>query len=248
LIPALARDKERGMVANPNDPDHETLLREVLGIVGHDLRNPLAAMRMTAQMLARTDPVPDERRVTLAKRILTSSTRMDGMVKALLDYAKNREATLIKLQREPMDLGELARRIAEEHEAAFPGRALQFEATGDLTGSWDMLRLEQVLASVINNAFRHGDESAPVLVRLDGGASDQVTLTVANGGPAIPPELLPDALFEPFKIGPRTPGTPRRSVGLGLFVTKQLVQAHGGSVSATSTSAQTTFTIQLPRQ
>jgi signal transduction histidine kinase len=237
-----------GASAPPSPPaEGESIQREVLGIVGHDLRNPLAAIRMTAQLLGRSDEMAGERRITLANRILTSSTRMDSIVRSLLDYARTRGGAIVRLTREAVDLGALVRRVIEEQEVAFPGRSIRFESAGDLSGQWDPGRIEQIVANLVSNALRHGDDTAPVDVRLDGTAPGEVRLAVHNQGPTISAEELPQ-LFDAFHIGPRPEGAPRRNIGLGLFIVKELVAAHGGSASARSTDADgTTFAVVLPR-
>jgi signal transduction histidine kinase len=219
--------------------------RETLGIVGHDLRNPLAAIRMTAQLLTKPDEMAAERRITLGKRILTSSTRMDSIVKSLLDYARAKAGALVRLDREPVDLAALAARVVEESTANVTGRSIELRTEGDVKGQWDPGRLEQILGHLISNALRHGDEGTSVLTLK--GAGDQVQIAIHSPGPAIPADLLP-RLFDPFQIGPRAPGTPRRSIGLGLFVVKELVAAHDGVVSVESSDgAGTRFTVTLPR-
>jgi len=218
--------------------------RETLGIVGHDLRNPLAAIRMTAQLLIKGDEMPTDRRVTLGKRILTSSTRMDSIVKSLLDYARARAGALVKLERESTDLATLARRVIEEHTANITGRSIELRTEGDLNGQWDVGRVEQILGQLISNALRHGDEGASTLT-LKGGA-ERVDITMESRGPAIPGDLLA-RIFDPFQIGPRPPGTPRRSIGLGLFVVKELASAHGGTVGVEARQGGNRFTVTLPR-
>jgi signal transduction histidine kinase len=227
--------------------DAEAGIREILGVVGHDLRNPLAAIRMTAQLLLRGDDMPTERRITLAGRLMTSSARMDSMVKSLLDYARSRAGAVVKLTREPVDLEELVKRIVAEQEHAHPGRGADVHSQGAVSGSWDPGRLEQIVGHLVANAFRHGAETPRARVEIDGRSSGEVLLAIQNGGPAIAPSVL-EHLFNPFEIGPRPPGTPRRQIGLGLFVVRELVEAHGGSVSVTSTDIEgTRFLLRLPR-
>jgi signal transduction histidine kinase len=232
--------------AAPRLPDVDGGAREILGVVGHDLRNPLAAVRMTAQLLGKSDEMTGERRVTLARRLLTSSARMDAIVRSLLDYARAAAGAVVRLQREPVDLAELADRVIEEQELAHQGRSAERRWSGDTRGTWDPDRLEQVVAHLVSNAFRHGAESPKPVVTIDGTSPDEVKLAVENQGPAIPPELLARA-FQPFSIGPRPPGTPRRSIGLGLFVVHEMVTAHGGSVSGDSSAEGTRFEVVLPR-
>jgi sigma-B regulation protein RsbU (phosphoserine phosphatase) len=219
--------------------------RETLGIVGHDLRNPLAAIRMTAQLLTKADEMTNERRITLGKRILTSSARMESIVKSLVDYARAKAGALVRLDREPIDLAALAARVLEEQTTNVTGRSIELRTEGDLHGHWDPGRLEQILGHLVSNALRHADEGTSILTLKDRGP--QVEVSILSHGPTIAADLLP-RLFDPFQIGPRPPGTPRRSIGLGLFVVKELALAHGGEVSAQSSDQEgTRFTVTLPK-
>jgi signal transduction histidine kinase len=203
---------------------------------------------MTAQLLNRGDDMPSERRLTLSKRILTSSGRMDSIVKGLLDYARARAGALVRLERELADLAALTARVVEDQEVVFPSRVIKQDVTGNTTGQWDPARLEQIVTNLISNALRHGAPETPVVVQIDGSATDAVEMAVHNHGPIIPPDLLAH-IFEPFQIGPRPEGTPRRSIGLGLFIVKEFVTAHGGSVGVESKAdAGTRFTVRLPRE
>jgi signal transduction histidine kinase len=245
LIPIRNGATVTGVVAIVVDTSAEAGQRETMGIVGHDLRNPLAAIRMTAQLLGKTDEMTTERRLTLSNRILTSSSRMDAILRGLLDYAKTRAGVLVRLERESVDLGAMARRVGDEQAAYVNGRSVELRASGDLVGRWDAGRLEQILGQLIGNALRHGTGTT-AQVAIDGTAPGEVRVTVTSEGPAIPPEVL-GRIFDPFQIGPRPPNTPRRSIGLGLFVAKVLTQAHSGQVSVESTDAGTAFRLSLPR-
>jgi signal transduction histidine kinase len=245
-FPVREHDRVVAVIALVVDASAERGQRETMGVVGHDLRNPLAAIRMTAQLLAKPDEMPADRRITLSKRILTSSTRMDSIVKSLLDYARAKAGALVTLERERMDLGALAGRVIEELTVHVTGRSIELRTVGDLTGIWDPGRLEQIVGHLVSNALRHGADG-PAVLTIEGSSADRVAIVLHNKGPAIPAELLP-RIFDPFQIGPRPAGTPRRSIGLGLFVVRQLAEAHGGSVAVQSSDTDgTQFTVSLPR-
>jgi nitrogen fixation/metabolism regulation signal transduction histidine kinase len=232
-------------VAATDDPAPDA--RGIFGVVAHDLRNPLAAIRMTAQLLGKPDEMPGERRVTLARRLLTSATRMDAIVRNLLDYARAAAGAVVRLEREPVDLSEVARRVVADQVQAHPGRAIDQRVIGDPAGYWDGGRLEQVLGHLVANAFLHGAETPVPVLAIDGSASDRVRLQVRNHGPVMSPDLLARA-FQPFTIGPRPTGSPRRHIGLGLFVVHEMVTAHGGTVAASSSEAEgTELCVDLPR-
>jgi signal transduction histidine kinase len=128
-------------------------------------------------------------------------------------------------------------------------RTLRFATAGGCSGLWDRTRLTQVVSNLVSNALKHGQRNEPVdvVVRADG---DAVVFTIHNGGPPIPPAILP-VVFEPFSHGPEggqrgEPG--EASIGLGLYVTHEIVAAHGGDIEVSSSSAEgTTFTVRLPR-
>jgi signal transduction histidine kinase len=243
-IPVRDQGRPAGAILVITDAGGGAGLRETLGIVGHDLRNPLAAIRMTAQLLGKPDEMTAERRSTLSKRILTSSSRMDSIVKSLLDFAKAKAGALVHLERETVDLGVLAARVIEELTANLTGRSIDVKITGDVTGQWDPGRLEQIVGQLVSNAVRHGADGVSVMT-LTGGPTD-VELALESRGPTIPADLLP-RLFDPFQIGPRPEGTPRRSIGLGLFVVRELASAHGGTTAISSHDGTTRVTVKLPR-
>jgi signal transduction histidine kinase len=211
-------------------------------ILGHDLRNPLTAVLMGASALEyRKLPEPDARIVT---RIRSSAERMRRMIEQLLDLTRSRSGGGIRIDRQPLELVTITRRVVEELEMANPGRALQVEVAGETSGEWDPDRLAQVVSNLVGNALHHGCADRPVAVRVDGGASE-VALVVHNSGAPIPDELLP-VIFEPFR---RAQGSKPSGLGLGLFITQQIVLAHDGTIAVASTAEEgTTFTVVLPRR
>lgn len=228
--------------------EEEGRFRELfIAVLGHDLGNPLAAIRLSsAALLAREDLPADQRRVLT--RIDGSADRMSRMVKQLLDFTRARMAGGIPLRPRDMSLEEVARRIIAELELAHPSRTVRLEARGDCRGHWDDERLGQVLSNLVANALQNSPEDTPVSVRLE-AAGTQQRLEVHNAGAPIP-EALRACLFEPFHR-PRAEGTQRRAragLGLGLYIVSEIVRAHGGQVEVRSTpEAGTCFTVTLPR-
>jgi signal transduction histidine kinase len=217
-----------------------------LGVLGHDLRNPLSAIHMSAQTVARAcgGQGPMGQASTL---IVRSAERMTRMVRQLLDFARIREARDLPLAVSGVDLGRVVTAAVDELRAAHPDRQVTVHLDGDLTGVWDADRLSQVVSNLVGNAFQHGGPGPePVEVRVEDRAH-AVHLSVHNGGAPIPPERR-DAIFEPYRQGIDERGT-GASVGLGLFVVDQIVRAHGGKVTVRSSEREgTTFAIALPRQ
>ncbi len=213
------------------------------GILAHDLRNPLSAIVSAAQLLIRrTD---DDRIRRPIDRILSSGERMARMIEQLLDFTRIRVAGGLALERRDVVLEHLCAKVLAELEVIHPQRRLNFEWIGNTTGSWDPDRLEQVISNLAGNACQHADSGTPVRVHLDGSQAKQVILSIASRG-EIPADQIGD-LFDPFR------GTTRRSrnaqgLGLGLFITRQIVIAHGGEVSVESAGGETVFRVQLPRR
>ncbi len=216
---------------------------QFIGILGHDLRNPLSSIAMSAALLARKlKETPQER---IVERIALSTARMGRMVDQLLDLTQGRLGGGIPIQRQPANLSEVVTMVVDELRAANPTRAVSCEVPAAAPGGWDADRLAQVVSNLVGNALGHGDPSRPVAIRLlyDGATA---TLTVRNHGAAIPPALVP-VLFEPFRRGPRDSyGRTPAGLGLGLYITQQIVRAHGGAIAVASNAAATTFTVTLP--
>lgn len=208
-----------------------------LGVLGHDLRNPLNVISMGVQAILVQDPPP--RVVDVTSRILVSVRRMSRLIDQVMEFARaNSEG--IQLRPSVMELGTLAREVATEVEAAHPGRAVLVEAGGDVVGTWDRDRLAQLLQNLLVNAVTHGDPGGPVRVRVfvEGGLA---TIEVENQGPPIP-EDRKRALFHPFERASQRAG----GVGLGLYITREIVVAHGGEIDVISDDHRTQFRARLP--
>ena len=211
------------------------------GILGHDLRNPLAAI-ITSARLAMNRAETDRLQKPLS-RILSSGDRMTRMIDQLLDFTRVRLGGGIPLVRTELDLFPLVRQVIDELDGANPRCTLRSTSLGDTWGNWDQDRLSQLFSNLVANAVQHGVPEGGVAVTIDGRASNSVRVAVHNQG-AIPADRLP-TLFEPM-AGRQMQKS--RGLGLGLFITRELVQAHGGSIDVRSDeSEETTFTVVLPR-
>jgi signal transduction histidine kinase len=220
------------------------LQERLVGVVGHDLRTPLSAIRMAAGLLLQRGGLDDAQARTLA-RLSASAARMTGIIRDLLDFTRIRREGTIPVQPGPTDLAEIVCRAVTELAAAYPGREIAVDVPDAAPVEGDPERLTQVLSNLIGNALQHSPQAAPVevLLRAEAGA---FSLEVHNQGPPIRPELLPD-IFEPFRRGVLHRADPSGSIGLGLFIVRELVRAHGGSVEVRSTAAEgTTFTVRFP--
>ncbi len=216
-----------------------------LGILGHDLRNPLAAIITGSTLLIGAEGL-DDHTVRIAARMLTSANRMSRMIADLLDLTRTRFGDRIPVVPSAIDLEPLCRQVVAELEGVRPGDQLRFTATGDLRGEWDGDRIAQVLSNLVSNAIQHGGKTDPIeVVARDNG--DEVILEVHNGGPAIPPNAL-KTIFEPM-VRHNSDVQTTSGLGLGLYIASQVALAHGGTIDVASTdSAGTTFTVHLPRR
>jgi sigma-B regulation protein RsbU (phosphoserine phosphatase) len=223
-----------------------TFRERLIGIVSHDLRNPISAISLAAQTLARL-PDTSEQVQGVADRIQASAWRAGRMIDDLLDYTQSRLGGGIRIETRPADLKSVFEQVADEISLAHPGRELVASQKGDLRGEWDPDRLAQVMGNLLSNAMDYSPLETPVRLRA-WASDDRVFVSVTNEGESIPADRLPD-LFEPMQRATSEVQPGRRSVGLGLYIVKQIVEAHGGTVDVeTSTEAGTTFTVCLPRR
>jgi PAS domain S-box-containing protein len=220
----------------------------LIGIVSHDLRTPVMAISTGATLLLRTEGIP-EKALKTVRRISSSAERMARMIEELLDFTRVRLGGGIPVQRTASDLWQVVRHVVEEAEMAFPGRTVRVETQGDGRGEWDEGRLSQVMGNLLKNALTYSPAETPVTVRLEGeGAWVRLEVRNANRAGPIRPETIP-ALFDPFQRGEavHTDGA-REGLGLGLYITREIVTAHGGTIEVASAEpGGTAFTVRLPR-
>ena len=223
----------------------EALLRErFVGILGHDLRNPLSAILLSVGELRRRALSATQQQ--MAQRIDASARRMGAMISDILDLTRARLSDGgIPLRLARTHLLTVCRQVLDELTAAHPDRLISLEVEGRCEGVWDAGRLAQVVSNLVGNALEHGAADEPIFVRCRGEPHQQV-LEVANAGAPIPPHLL-DTLFDPFRQGgPPKPGG-HSGLGLGLFIVRELVRAHHGEVTVRSSEEEgTVFTVLLP--
>jgi signal transduction histidine kinase len=219
--------------------------RQLIGIVSHDLRNPLQAIQLSTATLLRR-PGVDDRQAAVIGRISSTAERMTRMIRDLLDFTRARIGGGLLLTRGPLDLHALARQVVDELRLAHPERELEVVAHGDAQGTWDADRLAQLLGNLLNNALAYSPPESRVQVTTR-GQDGHVLLEVHNAGEPISPEQL-QRLFRPFERGEHPPTSAGRSIGLGLFIVDAIVRAHGGSIEVRSQAGEgTTFTVRLPR-
>lgn len=216
---------------------------EILGVLGHDLRNPLSAISALSTLTLRRSDLPEPLRARLAL-IKQAATRALELTGTLLAFSESRSQRGLAIAPVAGDLADISRGAVDELRAAHPDRAIELVAAGDCRCECDPARLAQVVSNLVGNALAHGSAHEPVRVAVTGQDS-AVSLEVINHGPAISAELVP-SLFEPFRRGPATPDRPG-GLGLGLYIVREIVTAHRGAVTVDSVEGKTRFRVQLPR-
>ena len=220
-----------------------------LAILGHDLRSPLFTLALAADYLTRTSIGTTETR-HMGARIARSTSNMTAMINDLLEYARSQLGGRIPLTLHQASLLSICQAALDDAQAGHPDCLFKLEDSGDLTGSFDAPRLQQVFSNLLNNAVQYRSGSHPVTITAQGDA-DTVTVNVCNFGPVIPAESL-QAIFDPMvqlaDEERRTKGAPSSSMGLGLFIAREITEAHGGAITVKSSEQSgTVFTVTLPR-
>jgi signal transduction histidine kinase len=216
----------------------------LLGMLGHDMRSPLQTIQMTASYLAALNA--GEEVSVAASRLIRSGARMQALLDDMLDFNRTRLGLGINIV---PTRGDLAKQLADELDlvrVVHPDRQVDLDIVGDCHGVWDGRRLQQLLGNLVLNAIKYGAPDQPVRVTVTGEESE-VRLEVKNGGAAIERSVL-DRIFDPLQRGPNhLERTADSSLGLGLYIAREIAKAHGGGIEARSDEMETVFVVQLPR-
>ncbi len=220
-----------------------------LAVLGHDLRAPLSGIDMSTMLLAKPG-LSDAARLQSAARIKRASRDMNRLITDLLEYTRTRLGAGIPIDRSPCDLGPVCEASLEDIRAGNPEQKFVQRMSGDLTLLADAARMQQAVSNLLANAVQHGSRLAPVTLTADSEA-DAIVLKVCNLGDPIAPEAL-RSIFEPLVQAPGASSElherSKTSLGLGLFIVREIVLAHGGTITVQSSiAAGTVFTIRLPR-
>ncbi len=219
--------------------------QHLVGIVSHDLRNPLNAILLGTQTLAMLDEL-GPRSAKVALRMQSAAERGTRMIRDLLDFTQARLGGGLPINRTAIDVHVVTSSVLDEVRAAHPERELVLAHDGDGTGEWDGDRVAQAIANLISNAIHYGDPEHPVQVTSSGEA-EHVRIAVHNRGPSIP-EHVHATLFEPLERGANELVGTRRSIGLGLYIVREIATRHEGTIEVRSSDDDgTTFTLRLPR-
>jgi signal transduction histidine kinase len=219
----------------------------LLAVLGHDLRSPLATMTMAGALLRHAEP---EQVALIGTRVRRSAALMSSMVDDLLGFSQSQLVKGMPITLDAVDIKEICESEIEDASATHPDCRFVFEAAGDLKGFFDGVRLHQLVANLLVNAAQYGVSERSVIVNAR-GELDSVLVQVTNFGPAIPADSL-QSIFQPLiqlSQGAESDARPRTSLGLGLFVAREIATAHGGEISVESSELDgTTFTVRLPRK
>lgn len=227
-------------VALLDEREAAQLREQFIAVLGHDLRNPLGAIRGAVELMQR---FPEGPRAELLQIISRSAQRISGLVENLMDLARGRLGQGMQLRRKPdPTLPTVLQHTIDELRTTNPKRIIQSQLQIDCIVDCDSARIAQLLSNLIANAITHGDPACPIKVR---GEADETTfeLTVSNGGTPIPQELK-QHLFEPFVRATARRG--QEGLGLGLFIVHEIATAHGGTIQVTSDDKETRFIFRMP--
>lgn len=219
-----------------------------LAMLGHDLRSPLTAMVNSGEYLLR----PEARKSDISDvgaRVKRTALMMSSMVNDLLEYARSQLGGVMPVKRALLDLSKVAVHALRDAQAVAPDCAFHLASDGDLLGEFDAVRMQQLITNLLTHGARYRDKHYAVTLSLAGDA-EKLTLQVKNRGPVIPAQAF-EAIFDPLVQLAQEEGDadrPTTSMGLGLFIAKEVANAHGGSISVSSTEKEgTVFTVSIPR-
>jgi signal transduction histidine kinase len=217
----------------------------LLGMLSHDMRSPLQTILLTAGYLAALKAGAEVS--TASSRLIKSGARMKSLLEDLVDFNRTELGLGINIDSREVDLQTLFADEVEMQRGANPERTLELQFEGSTRGHWDGLRLQQLLGNLVQNAVKYGDADSPIVVKVM-GRDDEVLFEVVNRGPAIESSII-EVLFNPLQRGPVPAQRDENvSMGLGLYITREIARAHGGDISARSSESETVFSVRLPRK
>jgi phosphoserine phosphatase RsbU/P len=236
-----ARDQQQIQEARAQAEDRARFAEQLVGMVSHDIRNPLSVVQMSGVLLDRGVSPEQQKQVTL--RITRAVRRMQHLIADLLDFSQARLGRGLSIHKRSCDLQQAIADGVAELAIAFPESGLRHERVGEAVMEADADRIVQAVGNLVANAVNHGARGEPITVRSEAGES-VFRVSVHNHGKPIAPELLP-RLFEPMVRG-AAPGA-SQGVGLGLFIVREIAHGHGGEVDVRSREEGTVFAIAIPR-
>jgi sigma-B regulation protein RsbU (phosphoserine phosphatase) len=236
-----ARDQQELNAARAEAEDRALFAEQLVGMVSHDIRNPLSVIHMSTVLLERG--VPADQQKAVVARVSRAVARVQHLVADLLDFTQARLGSGLSMNKADIDLHQVVADSVGELAIAFPQCRLEHVRAGTGACQADPDRVTQAVGNLVANAANHGDAAQPITVRSE-VAGKCVHVSVHNHGRTIPPELVP-RLFEPMVRGEA--GAPAKGVGLGLYIVRAIARGHGGEVRVQSAAGTgTTFTVEWP--
>lgn len=216
-----------------------------IGILGHDIRNPLGTISMSAQYLVRSGQLT----ASAAETIINSVVRINSVIEHVVDFTRAQSEGVMPINPKPGNLVTQFSKIVEETRVRNPRSIIRLDSTGNFDGSWDEGRMGQLLSNLLSNAISYGARGEPVTVHMWENP-EEVFFSVHNAGQPIPPEEQ-ERIFKPLVRGTVADKLERREpggLGLGLYICQEIVRAHGGTMTVKSAQATgTSFDVKLPR-
>lgn len=219
-----------------------------LGVLGHDLRNPIGAALMAARLMVKRD-VPDSKQSVLSGQIVISMERATSILDDLLEVTRSAFGSKMPLVRTPMNMGELGQQLVDEMRTLAGDKQIEIKITGDTEGEWDRPKMGQVFSNLIGNALQYSPSDSAITVTIT-DQEDRVLISVHNEGEPIPLDKQ-KTIFESMSRGKESgsQGAGSTHLGLGLFIAHKIVVAHSGKISVDSAQERgTTFSAVLPRR
>lgn len=217
---------------------NEQLQALLIGILGHDLRNPLNAISLSAAAMSAGGDETGE----FGGRIERSTSRMDDLIRSMLDYSTIRAAGGLAVKRKAVDVSQLLQEIVDETRSAYPGADIEIDIQTPVVAWLDATRFQQLISNLLSNARHHGDLTHPIEVQLR-SEEDVLRLTVSNYGPKIPEARRTD-IFNAFQSSKSKQSSGR--VGLGLYICREITLAHGGQIHVSCPNERVCFEVEIP--
>jgi signal transduction histidine kinase len=238
----LARAQGESQRIQKSLQDRVEFEQQLIGVVSHDLRNPLSTIRLSAQVLR--SKLKDDGQRNVIERIIRATGQADRMIRDLLDFTHARLGAGIPIEPSQIDFHEVVRQVLGDLRVAQPDREVKLEQVGPGRGNWDGGRLAQMTMNLVGNAYQHSPPEGSIQV-VSAVDDREATLKVSNAGAQISSDELP-RLFEPLRRGRSLSSSSTGSIGLGLFISQAIARAHGGDIEVVSNERATTFTVHLP--
>lgn len=223
-----------------------------LAILGHDLRNPLGTVVSGSTFLMQATDIASKY-VLVATRMFNSARRMSKLINDLIDFTRTHLGPGIPIRVKEGSVASLCEEVVNELRTFHPERMIELHVPTQLDAIFDESRIAQVLSNLVGNAVQHGGTEAPVTVHVSASGTE-LAIAVNNRGTPIPPDQM-GSIFDPMvriaargSVADGNDGFERSSLGIGLFISREIVHAHGGDIAVASNAADgTTFTVTMPR-